>query len=214
MNLNFHSALFSVGALVALAVYQRRTRALRPLADSSVDLLTVFLAGLLGARFAWALVFGATSLLDYVAFWRAGLISWGGLLTGSLTAWGRIRRDPNREQIWSDLLTAVLYGWTIGRLGNWLVGDAYGVELAGQAGRVPIQLFEANLTLGLAIWSGRPTARANDWWRVALIYGVGRILIDSWRDTPTVIWGLNGSQLAALALAVCATIALWRKQHP
>lgn len=213
MNLNFHSLLFSAGALAALFIYQWRARDERAAADAAVDLLLVFLAGLIGARLAWAIWFGAASGLDYIAFWRVGLISWGGVITGSGMAWWRLRTHSDRVKIWSDLLTAVLIGWTIGRLGNFLVGDAYGVELASGAARVPIQIFEGVLTLGLAIWLGRQAPRVANLWVIAAVYGAGRIVIDRWRDLPAVIWSLNGSQLAALVLAVCATIVLWRKQH-
>jgi prolipoprotein diacylglyceryltransferase len=221
MIINFHSALFALGALASLWLYRWLVKDERSAASASVDLLLVFLGGLLGARFLWAIWQGGQPLGSYFAFWDVGLISWGGILVGALLAWGRLARHPDKQKLWAALLVAILVGWTIGRLGNFLQGDAYGVLLAGAPdwwyGRVPIQLLEAGVTLVLAVWLGcrrrGPTAGRDLWW-VALWYGLARILIDEWRDLPAVWLELNGSQLAALALVVCAIIGLWRHKKP
>lgn len=221
MVINFHSALFAIGALAALAIYRYLTRTQRSSAAASVDLLLVFGGGLLGARFLWALWEGGQTPLSFLSFWDVGLISWGGIAVGALIAYWRLRVQPDAARLMAALLTAILVGWTIGRLGNFWQGDAFGVPLLGGLswwqGRVPIQIMEAGVTLILAIWlSGRLARPAigRDLWWAALVYGVSRILIDSWRDLPALWWVFNGSQLAALALTVCAIIGLWRHKKP
>lgn len=219
MVINFHSALFAAGALVALWVYQRLVCSLRTTAEASLDVLVVFFTGLLGARLAWAIWMGGQSTIGYLSFWDVGLISWGGILIGGVVALTRLRHNRHRERLLASLLISILIGWTIGRLGNFLQGDAYGLSSAGLPGwlygRVPIQLYEAGLTVVLAWWLKSRLLRATlgrDIWWVAVWYGAGRILIDHWRDLPSVILGLNGSQLAALALTVCGIIGVCRNQ--
>jgi len=220
MNLNFHSVLFAAGALIALGLYRRLVQADRSAADASLDLLLVFLGGLLGARLLWALWMGGQSAISYVSFWDVGLISWGGILVGGVVGYARLRRQPDRARLLASLLAAVLVGWTVGRLGNFLQGDAYGQVIDGAFGwwygRIPIQLLEAGVTLGLAVWLGsrlRRTSVDHDIWKVAATYGLARVFIDSWRDLPTVLWGLNGSQMVALGLLSCAIIGLlWPPQ--
>lgn len=217
MIVNFHSILFSLGALVALVVYRRLTIEMdaRP-SQTASDILCIFLAGLIGARLSWA-IWQGQPFREWFAFWHEGLISWGGLVAGAGAALWLTRQRAERVRWLTAILAAVLIGWTVGRLGNFWQRDAYGILLPGALtwwyGRVPVPLLEAGVTACLGVWLAAQIQQ-NSWrpmiWAAA-IYGWVRVIIDGWRDLPTVLWILNGSQLAALAVAACATLLLWLK---
>lgn len=218
----YHGIFFALGAIIsaaALGFWQRRFRLLSPW--SSVEQFTVlFISGLVGAKLAYGIFTLSNNWHDYLAFWRVGLVSWGGLATGAATAyvmyrhWGQLRLRLNL------LVLAVIPGWMVGRVGNLLEHDAYGVvdhRWTWFYNRVPVALLEiigllfilfVTLTLLRRDAAGKYLVAT----AVTLYAGV-RLVIDGWRELPVIVIGLNASQLVALGVMFCAIITLWIHQR-
>lgn len=224
--INYHSLFFSLGAVLAGWIYWRLSR---PLAGWREDLpiwdvFWIFLGGLLGARLLWAFTSPPQFWWQYFTFWEVGLVSFGGIISGTVVAWWRLRFRPRPDEWALALLPGVLIGWAVGRVGNFLIRDAYGVAWPDAPswlyGRVPIQLLEALLCLLLAgvVYHQRLRWQRSKWSLIMLagvIYFAGRLLIDQWRDLPTAMVGINSSQAVAGLLLLCATLGLWlTKKQP
>lgn len=217
----YHGVFFALGAIVSatsLGYWQRRFRVSSPW--SSVEQLTLlFFTGLVGAKLAYGIFILSNSWSDYLAFWQVGLVSWGGLATGAGAAylmnrhWGQLRLRLNL------LVLSVIPGWMLGRVGNLLEHDAYGIvdhHWSWFYYRVPVALFEIIGLLFIwlvALTIVRRTAFAKYLVHAVLIsYSGIRLIIDGWRELPVVAWGLNASQLVALGVMFCAIITLWKIQ--
>lgn len=227
MIINYHGLFFGLGAVVCGGVYYyllRRFQVKTTLSRALWDLVIVLLVGLIGARLAYTILtpLPSSTWLDYIAFWRVGLISYGGIVFG-LVAWLLlVRRRPQRSSWLDAAALSVTLGWAVGRIGNFLAHDAYGkIDLNFGTlfyHRVPIQLYEA---IGLVVlfavgWWLRRLQPQPGWlfWYVLAGYGLLRFLIDFFRDLPAVFVGLNVSQLAGLGLFIYAMIglSLWQKK--
>ena len=174
-------------------------------------LLLTFASGLVGARLLFLILYpeqvgGWSQLLN---FWNGGLVSYGGLITGSYAAYRYIcHYAPEQVAQWREsVVIATLLAWGIGRIGNFLAGDSVGVFSSVWQltyGRVPIQLFESLLCLLLAYLLWR--AKIN----IALLattgYFAGRFIIDIWRDETLLIL-LHASQWASLLALILIFIS-------
>ena len=190
--------------------------------------LIIFLAGLVSARLAYAIIFGVSNWWAAITFWQVGMISWGGigggLLAASILFSGRKERGR-----WFDVLAiAAVPGWVVGRLGNFLQRDAFGVvseRWSAFYGRVPVPLLEI---IGLFIiwliglwlirlsWNlpkGGLKPGAASLITIAL-YALVRLVVDEYRELPEIWLGLNLGQLTAIVV-ICAIIPIWiiRKKH-
>lgn len=211
VTLYTHGVLFALGAEAAYLVSERLAK--RANLDRSrlpVLALLIFIAGLLGARVGFFLAYPSAyrSLADVASFWQGGLLSYTGIVTGALAGYLYARTYYKQDwQRWRDILViAALFGWSIGRWGNFFAGDSYGVPSAfWQAlyGRVPIQLFESLGVFALGtylygVYQG--TVRGWSVWAMALYgYLSLRFVIDAWRDEPYIFSHLRASQLVSLA---------------
>jgi phosphatidylglycerol:prolipoprotein diacylglycerol transferase len=178
--------------------------------------LLVFVAGLAGARIGFFLSYPDqyVSLGQVLAIWNGGLVSYWGMATGGLAAWTLFRGEKHPAS-WADIvMVSSLWGWAVGRLGNYWAADSVGVPVGRFAlfyGRVPIQLFESLLCLVLGSILYRMVARGPRPGLAAGIgflgYGLGRGIIDSWRD-ESVLFHLHQSQWVSLSMALVAGIYL------
>lgn len=226
--INYHSVFFTLAAIVTAIILRRLVRHdLKieiPWYRVFEDVALVLFVGLIGARMLFALLNPSevTSWLDYSAFWRPGLVSYGGIIAGVAAAALWFKRRAHGQVWWEALLIAGLFGWAVGRIGNFLQRDAYGIRDAqfdGIAyGRVPIQLYEMMglLVLGIVAvtWWQNETRRGWVWWYVCAGYGVLRAAVDTWRDLPDVALGLNVSQLVGVILCIYGIIGLyiWKRK--
>ncbi len=130
----FHIGSFSVSpfgpalALAFLLAYAQLRWGLRRQGigtddDASAILVAAGLAGILGAKVYYAILYRDWQLL----FERAGLVWYGGFIAGALAVlWVIFRR---RLPVWSvtdAALPGLALGYGIGRIGCFLVGDDYG----------------------------------------------------------------------------------------
>ena len=206
--------MFALGAEAAGLLLARRATASGLSPTLAWPLLVVaFAAGLAGARLFFVLLYPKTAggWAQLPDIWHGGLVSYGGLAAGSLAAYAYVRRyAPDQALAWYDCaVVATLTAWGIGRIGNFIAGDSTGVSSAVWQvtyGKVPIQLFESLLCLGLAAWLWR---RQWEPGRAAVVgaigYFAGRLLIDTWRDEP-VFLSMHASQWTSLALLVMLSL--------
>lgn len=209
VQLYAHGLFFALGAELAALLLSRWMAKVAPEIDSWRLSLEVFLAGLLGARLSYFLIYPDRyhSAADFLAIWQGGLVSFGGILAGLLLLLYRLR-SLSRNQRWQvlDLFSlAVLFAWSVGRIGNYYAADSMGIESTTWSltyGRVPIQLFESMLALGLGLsgyWLWKKERFYPGWYTLyaLLSYFSGRLIIDFWREEEQIL-GLGNSQWASL----------------
>jgi phosphatidylglycerol:prolipoprotein diacylglycerol transferase len=191
------------------------------------------LCGLLGGRLnAWLFHLGGQFTwpdLNLVSF-RSGAAGFGAiagvLAFAALYAWWR------RWNAWRLLDVAapiVALGEAIQRLGCLLNGCCFGRETDGFLGvylpsvggrwadRYPTQVLSGVFCLGLAAWLWSRRHRTSFPGELALtylvVYGAGRVAIDTLRGDERVVLGaLTAHQLAAIVMAIAAGFSLLYRQ--
>jgi prolipoprotein diacylglyceryltransferase len=183
-----HGFFFAVAAIVAANIFARllvKAGIGRFVQGVEIAVL-IFVIGLFGARLGYLISYRSewSSFSQLFAVWQGGLVSFWGIAAGLIAAlWGaRNISGEYRTAYWRAVVLAGLAGWAIGRLGNYVIADSFGVLSApwhAFYGRVPIQLFESLLCLCLFIVLYRNAKAA---WLGIIGYLLGRLLIDTWRD--------------------------------
>ncbi|HSI20166.1 MAG TPA: prolipoprotein diacylglyceryl transferase family protein [Verrucomicrobiae bacterium] len=185
-----HGVMFALGAVVAALWFGRQVAraGLFRFVEGVEKGVIIFIAGLFCARFGYLLTYRSewVEMSQLFAVWQGGLVSFWGIVGGALVAWYSGRRFTAGQWVeWARAATlAALLGWAIGRIGNYYMGDSYGVpSQVWQAfyGRVPIQLFESLLCFALWFFLRRMEGMRAVW-LAALGYFAGRLVIDTWRD--------------------------------
>ncbi len=161
---------------------------------------------------------------------NGGLVTYGvifgALLLGYL--YERLHKRPAGTSL--DLIVLVLpLMFTFTRIGCFLNGCCYGRETDGFGGvylpgafgewayRYPTQILLSAFNLGLFLWMWARRKREHDPGSQVLpfllVYFAGRLMIDSLRDLPPLVWGLGFHQLSALLiLAVLIILSLRRRR--
>jgi phosphatidylglycerol:prolipoprotein diacylglycerol transferase len=190
--------------------------------------------GLIGARllFVWEnykLFTG--NLLRIFAITEGGISQWGGLFGAMVGAYIWARR--NSFSFWKIIDAGgpgTTLGLSIGRIGDVINGEHHGTptnlpwgvdyvnaETLGQPGKVvhPEVAYEMLLTLALLAlilpFHQRLKKRLPDGVLGLIylgLYGIGRFLLSYYRTDPAVFLGLRQAQLASLAMAAIAVIAI------
>jgi phosphatidylglycerol:prolipoprotein diacylglycerol transferase len=244
-----HPILFQIGpvtiptygALVALGMILGLTLSLRLARRDGLDpdavenlAFVVLLAGLIGARL-WFVAIAwdhyRSHPWDVFRLWEGGLVFYGGLIPGILTAvaYMGIKRMP-MFAVGDVLAPGLAIGQAVGRLGCLAAGCCYGREtglpwavifthphsLAPQGIPLhPTQLYDA-LTLGL-LFTGLMVLRRFSrrpglvFWTYAFLQGLGRFLLEPLRNDfrGVSLWGeITSTRGAALGLMVVSTVIL------
>ena len=232
-----HFQVRSYGLAVALAflagAWVARREAWRRGLDPALVadfLLYALVAGLLGARLYYVLVFQPGWYLarpwDVFAVWQGGLAMHGGLLAGLGAAVWYARRNRLGFLAFADTLTPGLaLGQAIGQLACLLSGDSFGKPTTlpwaitftdpwAMAPRGvplhPLQVYEflAYLaTFGL-VWAAR-RHRSRPGALLALYagaYGTVRFFLEFLRASPPVLFGVVVPQAVSLALVAAALL--------
>ncbi len=236
--------LYTYGAMLVVALLVcvwQATRAARHLpgafvavtGERLVDLICLsVLGGIIGGRLVYVLLHGESftrSPLDALAIWQGGLVWYGGLLGGLLTAWWYVRA---KRLVWwrvADQVAPFLaLGHAVGRIGCFLNGCCYGKPTDAWCGVVfpgdphaviPTQLFEA-----LGLWAlylvlrrlQRPEVLRRPG-RLSGVYCIGyavlRFLIEYVRGDQTIAWaGLTLQQLISLGVLFVGVILFTRRE--
>lgn len=165
------------------------------------EVLTVgvvgLLGGVLGAKLGMLVFLGPTEFLRLILTLPAHGATYSGALFGGYVAVVLTERALGIERCTGDLVAPFLpFGQAIGRLGNFLAADAYGLPTSlpwgiYQAGawRHPVQFYELipDLILGALLWRRRYTSfRDGELFRLYVLgYAIIRFPIEFLRYQPT-----------------------------
>lgn len=200
-------------------------------------LLYGILAGFLGARL-WEVVFSweqyADNPLHALMFWEGGLSIQGAIIANVLLAWWYFSRKGLSFWRFADIgAPALILGQSVGRIGCFFNGDAYGkptdawygviyhpetpaYQAWGAVPLVPAELMEAGLDLFILAVLLRIFRRKQFDGQVALayfvLYSLARFGLEFLRTDSLMIGGIKAAQLTALLTAVAAASLLMWKQ--
>ncbi len=153
--------LVAVGLLIAYFAARRHIRQHQlDVAAFESLFLWVILGGFVGARLLYVILnfhlYG--NPIDLLKVWEGGLVSYGGIVGGVLSAWLYIRRKRLDFWAYADQIAPFIFlGWAFGRLGDFLSGQLVGtpselpwaVQSAGDVPRHPVQVYATILLLAL-----------------------------------------------------------------
>lgn len=229
LNIYTHGLLIALGGLAGgFSIYYLAKR--NSFKTNFIFDLIVYslLGGLVGARILYVIIYynQLNSFWEVFYIWYGGLISYGGFIGGLLIAALFLSIKKEKILAWFDIgIIGLNIGWFFGRLGCLLAGDSFGLVSGNKVaiwGRIPTQLFESILGLIIAVicYFGlkyKNNHRLPD----GLVflsgigfYGIGRFIIDFWRDENIVLWQLKTGQLGSLftiLLAIISIIILLKK---
>lgn len=132
----WYGVLIALGAAAAYFFAQRQERLRGYKKDTVIDYLLVFLpAGLVGARLYYVALYPGRyeTVADILRIRDGGLAIYGGLIAGFLAGFVQclIRRD-DPVSVCDLIFPNVALAQAIGRWGNFLNGEAYGVEIGAK----------------------------------------------------------------------------------
>ncbi|KKQ17524.1 MAG: Prolipoprotein diacylglyceryl transferase [Berkelbacteria bacterium GW2011_GWA1_36_9] len=224
VNFYTHGLLIAIGCLIGGYFIYALARKEQLPTNFLFDLLVLsLLLGIVGARLAYVIAyyyqFGNWHEMFFL--WYGGLVSFGGLIFGFLTAGLILKRKQQNILHWFDLgVIGLLIGWAFGRIGCFLSGDVFGIESTSRLsiwGTLPVALFEAIWSLMVAgILFYLYTVKRNFinqfpngfiFYLGLALYTLGRFLIDFFRQED-VFYILKGGQIASLVIFVSAVLIL------
>jgi len=191
------------------------------------DLLVFSLfGGIVGARIVYVIFYyyQFTNWHEMFFIWRGGLVSFGGIIGGFLVSYFILKKRRQNIWQWFDLgIIGLLAGWTIGRIGCLLSGDVPGIASSSKIaiwGQIPVSLFEAiwsfviagflfYLVLWQKKWVQTWTSGSLFWGGLAL-YGLGRLVIDFWRDERVILIIKGGQIVSLLVFLLALGILIWQ----
>ena len=224
------AAAFLVGSWITA----RRMKEVGLDPDLATTLLVyVMLGGILGSKLYFAIDVWLREGYPFfdLLFARAGITWYGGLLGGALAGVLACRKFGVPLRAFSaSVAPALAVSQALGRIGCFLVGDDYGkvtdvpwaVTFPKGAPPTldpvhPTQLYEVAWLLPVAGFL---------WWRrkrspflfgeYLALNGVGRLMIETLRVNPRVLWGLTEPQIVGIALIVTgmsAWLYFWRREQ-
>lgn len=224
---------FAVGlaALIGLWMMTKAAKKEGIQADYIAD-LTVYamIGGILGARL-WYVVFMWKNYVDnpmeIFMVWHGGLAIQGGILGGTLAGiWLAKKRGLDAWRLADIVAPALILGMAIGRIADFLTGDAYGTpsnsifavsyppgtyvyNVYGSVPILPMPLFEAIgdlIILGILLWiKNKKPFHGFLFLLMLALYSVSRFTMEFWRgDSLRTIFDLKVAQLTALATILIA----------
>lgn len=229
LTLQTWGTFVALGILVAVLVASRKVKRAGFDPKQVWDLaFWVILAAFIGARFGHVFLYDWAYYRDHLAdipkFWLGGFSSFGGFLGAALVGFFFIKKLPNylitKLQITDLLISTFPIGWTIGRIGCFLIHDHPGTLTHFILGvkypdgvRHDLGLYDGLNTLGLTIalivfgrrLEKRPGATTGF---VALWYGTVRFFLDFLRAYDTRYLGLTPAQYGSFVLAGIGAVFL------
>ena len=221
----FFMAVAFVVIHVMLARHLGRAKLLA--VDPSDMVLAAVLGGVVGAKLHYLLTWDFSSLEDMLA--TSGLSFQGGAIGGFLAVVGLLKYHGQAVHKYIDICLHLLpLGHAIGKLGCFFAGDGcYGAVTAASWGMAfpnglvptrpdtfvhPVPLYEFVLSISVFAWFAQkqdtttttPGLLASE---VMISFCLTRVLVEIWRDHPSVVLGLSQFQLLALGIAGIAGVA-------
>lgn len=220
-----HGLMIASGAVLggALIFYLARKKQLqfKFLFDT---LVYSFFAGIIGARIFYIILYyyQFDNWKEMFYLWQGGLVSFGGIIFGFLTAGLILKKHHQNILRWFDLgLAGLFLGWAVGRIGCLLSGDIPGMFSASKIalwGQIPVALFESIWTFLLSLLltyllvkKEELISRFGDgflFWGGLWAYFVGRLVIDFFRD-ERIFWIFRSSQIGSLIFIFVISVILY-----
>lgn len=218
-----HGILAVLGIILCAVIVNRLARAEQLDRTFLFDnIVWAILIGIIGARLTYFFLyrdqFSSTSQIFYLQ--NGGLVSFGGFIPAAIAFYllWKFQKQPVAK--WFDLLSiGFVAGMILGRLGNLMAGEYAGIASTSRFaidGVLPINAFEGIWVAIVALILYRIYRRTKHRidgmivWLCVFLYGVGRFVIDFWRDEKIIFWHLNLSQITSAALAIIALIIIMR----
>ena len=246
ITIRYYGLMYVIAFVVGFILLTNEVRR-KGLALSKEDLLDLLLwtipAAILGARlyyvaFRWDVY--AQHPIDIVKIWEGGLAIHGGVLAGALAVWLFARRKRVRFLALADALApSLILGQAIGRIGNLMNGDAYGLPTtlpwgirfpadspAGMAypglATHPSMIYEMilNLIVFATLWGTRKRGYKDGFSTAVyfILYAVGRSIVSITRGDSLWLGPIPGLGMVRAAHAISLVfvigfgILIWRRR--
>ena len=234
-TLPWYSVLIVTGILIAIWLCSREEKRLSLPEDTVIDLALMLVPfGVIGARlyyvaFAWETF--ARDPLSILYIWQGGLAIYGGVIGGVIAILIFCRwKKLNPLMLMDMVIPTVALAQAIGRWGNYFNMEAYGAPITDPAWQffpVGVLIPESgsyvwhmatffyesvwNLLVFCVLWfvirKRKKTHGVVTLW-YALLYGVGRAIIEGLRTDSLMLGPVRVSQLLSLLLAAAAAVIL------
>lgn len=198
------------------------------------NLLFIIFFGVIGARVAYAIVYPQYfqaplgNWFDILALWQGGLLYYGAIIVGMISAWIIFRSDNKNMTRWLDILMiGSLLGVVFGQTGCELGGCSAGIASTSHwtiNGQIPVPLYEAIWAFVLFV-TGVSLYLKDIFWRregrlffiFGLAYLIGRFVLDFWRPKvfswQGVSWSILLDLLLILVVAVIMFVLLLKRRR-
>ncbi|PIY80975.1 MAG: prolipoprotein diacylglyceryl transferase [Candidatus Pacebacteria bacterium CG_4_10_14_0_8_um_filter_42_14] len=245
LTIRWYGIFIASGGVLAFNIIEKQSKKYQ-LSTSQLNKMSVYavIGGFLGARM-WHLATDwhlyANNLIEIFAIWRGGMSIFGAVAGGLVALVIYSRRS--RVKFWkmSDLLIFGLpLGQIVGRLGNWVNGELYGLptnlpwklfvapenRLAGfetASYYHPLFLYEIILLSIFLIFVWLRETRAKNSWQVGsgkltllfiAYYSFIRILLDFLRlDKATAFGSQIGINQVVCIIAFLTVVIIWKRRY-
>ncbi|MBW2997077.1 prolipoprotein diacylglyceryl transferase [Candidatus Woesearchaeota archaeon] len=232
ITIQYYGVIYLLGFFVTVfyLYYMTRKKRLNLTGEDLVELLFYSIIAIpLGARlfhcFLWEPGYYLQNPLEILFFWQGGLSFHGGL-AGMIAAAcffqsrKHIRNKITRMELADHLAIPIAFALALGRIGNFINGELPGRvtgvswcwHFPGHEGcRHPQQLYAAFkrfVIVGLLVFQDRKKHKDGFLlWNFVMLFGIGRVLIDFFRDDPTFL-GLTMGQYLSLVMFIVGAVVL------
>jgi len=186
------------------------------------DVAYSVLAGIIGARITYFLMYRNqfAHFSEIFQIWDGGMVSYGGFVLAGLAFWYFFSKKKEDVLRWFDILAiSFAPALVLGRIGNIFAGEYSGVATSAKinfSGVVPVPLYEALLlllifTLLFTLYlKPKKKLKSGSYFSIFLaVYGIGRFIIDIWRDESHLFPNISLGQIASLVVGIIGIINLW-----
>jgi len=240
LTIRYYGLMYVIAFVLGFFLVAREAKR-RGLSLSREDLLDLLLwtipCAILGARlyyvaFRWGVY--APNPIDIFKIWEGGLAIHGGVLAGALTVYLFARWK--RASFWAltdTLVPSLVLGQAIGRIGNLMNGDAYGLPTtlpwgirfpaespAGMAypgmATHPAMIYEMilNLAIFVFLWSIRKRGH-RDGFSTAMyfiLYAIARSVVSFTRGDSLWLGPFRAAHVISAVFVVGFGILIWRRR--
>jgi phosphatidylglycerol:prolipoprotein diacylglycerol transferase len=240
LTIRYYGLMYVIAFVVGFILLAREARR-RGLALSTEDLLDLVLwtipSAIIGARlyyvaFRWG-VYGRNPM-DILKIWEGGLAIHGGVLAGALAVYLFSRR--RKVSFWSlsdALVPSLVLGQAIGRIGNLMNGDAYGIPTtlpwgirfpaespAGMAfpglATHPSMLYEMVLNLMIFgyLWAIRKRGHKEGFSTSMyfILYAIARSIVSITRGDSLWIGPIRAAHVISAVFVIGFGVLIWRRR--
>ena len=229
LEIRYYGVVYAVGFLSGILYLKwLKKKGVLELSDDDIYdfifylMLGVLIGGRLFSTLIWYPSYYLKNPLEIFMIWRGGMAFHGGMIGAIIGGWWFCREKNLAFGKLADLVSIpFVFFLGVGRLANFANGELYGpvtsvpwcVHFPGVEGcRHPYQLYSALkrfLMVPILIWLyRRPHKDGFVFTMMGLMFGIGRFVLDFWRE-DTLYYGLSiGQWTSVVVMAVFGYVAL------